>query len=85
LHNPLNVYNLIRHVAVGWSVVEQTLKQEKQERSGQVSKRVKKVLNRLDIVSKRCYESQSQPNYNLSKSKMNRQVGTWDVNLVFLL
>jgi len=47
LHNPLNVYNLIRHVAVGWSVVENTLKQEKQERSGQLSKRVKKVLNRL--------------------------------------
>ena len=51
LHNPLNVYNLIRHVAVGWSVVEQTLKQEKQERSGQLSKRVKKVLNRLIILS----------------------------------
>jgi len=47
LHNPLNVYNLIRHVAVGWSVVENTLKQEKQERSGQLSKRVKKALNRL--------------------------------------
>jgi hypothetical protein len=46
LHNPLNVYNLIRHVAVGWNVVEQTLNQEKQERPGQLSKRVKKVLNR---------------------------------------
>ena len=46
LHNPLNVYNLIRHVAVGWNIVEQTLNQEKQERPGQLSKRVRKVLNR---------------------------------------
>ena len=23
MHNPLNVYNLIRHVAVGWPIVEQ--------------------------------------------------------------
>ena len=52
MHNPLNVYNLIRHVAVGWSVVEQTLKQEKQERPGQLSKRVKKVLNRFVIKTK---------------------------------
>ena len=46
LHNPLNVYNLIRHVAVGWGIVEQTLKEEKKERPGQLAKRVKKVLNR---------------------------------------
>ena len=25
MHNPLNVYNLIRHVAVGWPVIEQVL------------------------------------------------------------
>ena len=24
-HNPLNVYNLIRHVAVGWPLVEQVI------------------------------------------------------------
>jgi len=29
LHNPLNVYNLIRHVAVGWHVVEDVLSQVK--------------------------------------------------------
>ena len=23
MHNPLNVYNLIRHVAVGWPVIDQ--------------------------------------------------------------
>ncbi len=27
LHNPLNVYNLIRHVAVGWNAVEDVLRQ----------------------------------------------------------
>lgn len=27
LHNPLNVYNLIRHVAVGWNAVEEVLRQ----------------------------------------------------------
>ena len=23
MHNPLNVYNLLRHVAVGWPIVQQ--------------------------------------------------------------
>ncbi len=48
LYNPLNVYNLIRHVAVGWQVVEQTLSQERQRRSGgdQLPKRVRRVLAR---------------------------------------
>ena len=26
LHNPLNVYKLIRHVVVGWPIVERVLK-----------------------------------------------------------
>ncbi len=41
------MYNLIRHVAVGWQVVEQTLNQEKQRRpDGQLPKRVRRVLAR---------------------------------------
>lgn len=48
LHNPLNVYNLIRHVAVGWGVIEETLEKEKQRKGGkaQLPKRVRKVLAR---------------------------------------
>ena len=46
LHNPLNVYNLIRHVAVGWGVVEQTLGVEKERRKGDLPKRVRRVLAR---------------------------------------
>ena len=23
MHNPLNVYNIIRHVAIGWPIIEQ--------------------------------------------------------------
>ncbi len=46
LHNPVNVYNLIRHVAVGWAMVEQTLQEEKKHKKGQMPKRVRKVLAR---------------------------------------
>ncbi len=46
LHNPVNVYNLIRHVAVGWAMVEQTLQEEKKHKQGQMPKRVRKVLAR---------------------------------------
>ena len=35
LHNPLNVYALIRHVAVGWGIVENALEQEKNKRKGE--------------------------------------------------
>ena len=46
LHNPINVYNLIRHVAVGWSVVEQILNEEKKQKKGELPKRVRRVLAR---------------------------------------
>ncbi len=49
LYNPLNVYALIRHVAVGWGVVEETLGKERQKQKqigGDVAKRVRKVLAR---------------------------------------
>jgi len=46
MHNPINAYNLLRHVAVGWSVVEDTLEQEIKRKSGNVGKRVLKVSNR---------------------------------------
>lgn len=46
LYNPLNVYNLIRHVAIGWGVVEQTLEKEKANRKGNLPKRVKRVFAR---------------------------------------
>jgi hypothetical protein len=46
LHNPINVYNLIRHVAVGWGVVENTLQEEKKFKKGQLPKRVRRVLAR---------------------------------------
>ena len=46
LHNPVNVYNLIRHVAVGWSVVEQILNEEKKQKKGELPKRVRRVLAR---------------------------------------
>lgn len=49
LANPLNAYNLIRHLAVGWLMVEQALEEEKkhrQEAGAQLPKRVKKILAR---------------------------------------
>jgi len=46
IHNPVNAYNLLRHVAVGWGVVEDTLKAEVERRKENVGKRVTKVLNR---------------------------------------
>ncbi len=46
LHNPLNVYNLIRHVAVGWGIIEESLEKEKERRHGSLPKRVKRVLAR---------------------------------------
>lgn len=46
LHNPVNVYNLIRHVAIGWAVVEQALTNEKEQKKGNLPKRVRRVLAR---------------------------------------
>ena len=46
LYNPVNVYNMIRHVAVGWAVVEESLTHEKKMKKGQLPKRVRRVLAR---------------------------------------
>merc|ERR1719210_1965989 len=46
LHNPVNVYNLIRHVAIGWMVVEGIFEDEKKARKGQLPKRVRRVMAR---------------------------------------
>ena len=46
LYNPVNVYNLIRHVAVGWGIVEQSLEHEKSMKKGQLPKRVRRVFAR---------------------------------------
>merc|ERR1740137_359492 len=46
MHHPVNAYNLLRHVAVGWGVVEDTLQQEVDRKSGNVGKRVLKVVER---------------------------------------
>ena len=46
MHNPINAYNLIRHVAVGWGVVEGTLEDDVKKKFGNVGKRVTKVLER---------------------------------------
>jgi len=46
LYNPVNVYNMIRHVAVGWAVVEESLDHEKKMKKGQLPKRVRRVLAR---------------------------------------
>jgi prolyl 4-hydroxylase len=49
LYNPLNVYALIRHIAVGWGIVEESLEKEKkkQKQAGaDLPKRVKKVMAR---------------------------------------
>merc|ERR1719322_717250 len=48
IYNPLNVYNLIRHAAVGWPMVEARLNDEKERfPAGQkFPKRVRKVLKR---------------------------------------
>jgi len=48
MHHPINAYNLLRHVAVGWSVVEDTLEQEVTRKRENVGKRVMKVINRRD-------------------------------------
>ena len=49
LHNPLNVYGLIRHVAVGWGIVEEALGKEGQRQKGgggNLPKRVRRVMAR---------------------------------------
>ena len=46
MHNPLNAYNLIRHVAVGWGVVEEAVQEEKTRRGGNLGKRMTRVLDR---------------------------------------
>jgi len=48
MHNPLNVYNLIRHVAIGWPIIEQVFDKEKaQFKEGQkFPKRVRHVTTR---------------------------------------
>ena len=49
VHNPLNVYLLIRHVAIGWSIVNNTLHEERGRVGGNLSnlpKRVRRVLSR---------------------------------------
>ena len=46
MHNPINAYNLIRHVAVGWGVVETTLEEEVKRKHNNVGKRVLKVIER---------------------------------------
>jgi len=46
MHNPLNAYRLLRHVAVGWGVVEDILEKEHKKRSGNVGKRVIKAKDR---------------------------------------
>ena len=46
LYNPVNCYNLIRHVAIGWGIVEQVLEDEKKMKKGQMPKRVRRVAAR---------------------------------------
>ncbi|QQP49618.1 Prolyl 4-hydroxylase subunit alpha-2 [Caligus rogercresseyi] len=46
LNHPLNAYNLIRHVAVGWGVVEDSLQRYKESHPGKLPKRVRKLLTR---------------------------------------
>merc|ERR1719242_1628460 len=46
LYNPVNVYNMIRHVAVGWAIVDEGLNHEKKMKKGQLPKRVRRVLAR---------------------------------------
>ena len=46
LHNPVNVYNLVRHVAIGWMVVENIFEDEKKMRKGNLPKRVRRVMKR---------------------------------------
>lgn len=46
MHNPINAYNLVRHVAVGWGVVESTLEDEVRRKFDNVGKRVRKVMDR---------------------------------------
>merc|ERR1719361_3048884 len=43
LHNPVNVYNLVRHVAIGWSIVEQIMEEEKKTKKGTLPKRARRV------------------------------------------
>jgi len=46
LHNPVNVYNLVRHVAIGWLVVDNIFQDEKKAKKGQMPKRVRRVMSR---------------------------------------
>jgi len=46
LHNPVNVYNLIRHVAIGWMVVDNIFEDEKKMKKGTLPKRVRRVMTR---------------------------------------
>ena len=50
MHNPLNAYNLIRHVAVGWGVVEGTLDDDAKKKHNNIGKRVLKALSRRNVT-----------------------------------
>merc|ERR1719361_2841353 len=39
LHNPVNVYNLVRHVAIGWMVVENIFEDEKKMKKRPITKK----------------------------------------------
>jgi hypothetical protein len=46
VHHPLNAYRLLRHVAVGWGVVEAGLAADLQRRGGDGGTRLNRVLRR---------------------------------------
>ena len=48
VHHPLNAYSLLRHVAVGWSVLEAGLQVELQRRGGTAGSRLMRVLERRE-------------------------------------
>jgi Prolyl 4-Hydroxylase alpha-subunit, N-terminal region len=48
VHHPLNAYSLLRHVAVGWQVLEAGLKGELARRGGSGGSRLLRVLQRRE-------------------------------------
>jgi hypothetical protein len=48
VHHPVNAYRLLRHVAVGWALVEAALQAELHRRGGSAGRRLTRVLRRRE-------------------------------------
>ena len=50
MHHPLNSYHLVRHLAVGWPIVEAVVEAEKAKKGGNLGKRLARILQRREVT-----------------------------------